>query len=343
MSGHQEGGREITFVQAVREAQAEALEADPAVFLMGQEVGRYGGVYQATAGLRERFGPERVRDTPIAEQTMLGAAVGAAAMGARPIVEVMFMDFIACGMDAIVNHGAKLRHMTGGQLKVPLVIRTQAGSGTHHGCQHSQMLESWFVHVPGLLLALPSTPADVKGLFRTAVQSDDPVLMVEQRTLYRTRGRVHDPTEPIPFGQGVVRRAGSDVTVVAVAGMVHQALAAAERLAGEGVSVEVIDLRTLVPMDVGLVAESVSRTHRLVVAHEAVERGGWAGELISRLAAECFDQFDAPPLRAASRAVPIPFAAELEAAVIADEHLIARRVRQAVGLAEPEAEPEPVP
>jgi acetoin:2,6-dichlorophenolindophenol oxidoreductase subunit beta len=332
-------GREISYVEAVREAQAEALEADPAVFLIGQEVGRYGGVYQATAGLRERFGAERVRDMPIAEQTMLGAAVGAAAMGARPIVEVMFMDFIACGMDAIVNHGAKLRYMTGGQVRVPLVIRTQAGTGTHHGCQHSQMLESWFVHVPGLLLAMPSTPADVKGLFKTAVQTDDPVLVVEQRALYRTRGVVEDPAEPIPFGRGVVRRAGTDVTVVAAGGMVHQALAAAERLDAEGVSVEVIDLRTLVPMDVGLVAESVSRTHRLVVAHEAVERGGWAGELISRLVAECFDQFDAPPLRAATRAVPIPFAAELEAQMIADEHLVARRVREAVGLTEPEPEP----
>jgi pyruvate dehydrogenase E1 component beta subunit len=329
--------REITFVQAVREAQAEALDADPTVVLLGQEVGRYGGVFQATEGLLDRFGPHRVRDMPIAEQTMLGAAIGAAAMGARPIVEVMFMDFIACGMDAIVNHGAKLRYMSGGQLRVPLVIRTQAGSGTHHGSQHSQMLESWFLHVPGLLLAAPSTPADVKGLFRTAVATDDPVLVVEQRLLYRTRGVVDDAdTAALPFGQGVVRRPGGDVTVVAVAGMVHQALAAAEELAGEGVSVEVVDLRTLVPMDVGLVAESVARTHRLVVAHEAVERGGWAGELISRLAADCFDQFDAPPLRAASRPVPVPFAAELEAEVTAGQATVARRVRQALGLAAPE-------
>jgi acetoin:2,6-dichlorophenolindophenol oxidoreductase subunit beta len=328
--------RELSFVQAVAEAQAEALAADPAVIVLGQEVGRYGGVFRATEGLQERFGPERVRDLPIAEQTMLGAAVGAAAMGARPIVEVMFMDFIACGMDAIVNHAAKLRYMSGGQLRAPLVIRTQAGSGTHHGSQHSQMLESWFLHVPGLLVAVPSTPADVKGLFRTAVATDDPVLVLEQRLLYRTRGPVDDDGSAIPFGEGVVRRPGSDVTVVAVARMVHQALAAAERLAAEGVSVEVIDLRTLVPMDVGLVAESVARTHRLVVAHEAVERGGWAGELISRLAADCFDQFDAPPLRAASRPVPIPFAAELEAEVVADEATVTRRVRQVMGLAAPE-------
>lgn len=328
--------RELSFVQAVAEAQAEALATDPAVVVLGQEVGRYGGVFRATEGLQERFGPERVRDLPIAEQTMLGAAVGAAAMGARPIVEVMFMDFIACGMDAIVNHAAKLRYMSGGQLRVPLVIRTQAGSGTHHGSQHSQMLESWFLHVPGLLVAVPSTPADVKGLFRTAVATDDPVLVLEQRLLYRTRGPVDDDAGAIAFGEGVVRRPGNDVTVVAVARMVHQALAAAERLAAEGVSVEVIDLRTLVPMDVGLVAESVAKTHRLVVAHEAVERGGWAGELISRLAADCFDQFDAPPLRAASRPVPIPFAAELEAEVVADEATVTRRVRQVMGLAAPE-------
>jgi acetoin:2,6-dichlorophenolindophenol oxidoreductase subunit beta len=328
--------RELSFVQAVCEAQAEALDADPAVIVLGQEVGRYGGVFRATEGLQERFGPRRVRDLPIAEQTMLGAAVGAAAMGVRPIVEVMFMDFIACGMDAIVNHAAKLRYMSGGQLRVPMVIRTQAGSGTHHGSQHSQMLESWFLHIPGLLVAVPSTPADVKGLFRTAVATDDPVLVLEQRLLYRTRGSVEDDAPAIPFGQGVVRRPGSDVTVVAVARMVHQALAAADRLAAEGVSVEVIDLRTLVPMDVDLVAESVTRTHRLVVAHEAVERGGWAGELISRLAADCFDQFDAPPLRAASRPVPIPFAAELEAEVVADEATVTQRVRQVMGLATPE-------
>lgn len=326
--------REITFVEAVREAQAEALESDESVFLMGQEIGVYGGVFRASQGLLERFGSQRVRDMPIAEQSMLGIAVGAAAMGMRPIVEVMFMDFIACGMDAIVNHAAKLRYMSGGQLSIPLVIRTQGGTGTHHGSQHSQMLESWFLHVPGLAVVVPSTPGDVKGLFRTALDLDDPVLFLEHRALYRTQGRVDDPTVPIPLGHGVVRRPGSDVTVAAVGGTVHQVLDVADRIATEGISVEVIDLRTLVPMDVDLVLESVSRTHRLVVVHEATERGGWAGELVSRVVAEGFDELDAPPLRVGSRSVPIPFAQELEAAMMVDETLIEQRVRQSLGLAE---------
>lgn len=263
---------------------------------------------------------------------MIGLAVGAAAMGMRPIVEVMFMDFIACGMDAVVNHAAKLRYMSGGQLQVPLVIRTQGGTGTHHGSQHSQMFESWFLHVPGLAVVIPSTPSDAKGLFQTAVDLEDPVLFVEHRVLYRSKGTVEDPVAAIPFGEAVVRRPGTDVTVAAVGGTVHQALRVADKLDEEGISVEVLDLRTLVPMDVGSVIESLARTHRLVVAHEATERGGWAGELVSRVVAEGFDELDSPPLRAGSRSVPIPFSKELEEAMIADERLIEERVRQSVGL-----------
>ena len=322
-------------IEAVREAQAEALAADDRVFIMGQEIGEYGGVFRATRGLAERFGAHRVRDLPIAEQSMLGAGVGAAVMGMRPVVEVMFMDFIACGMDAVVNHAAKMRYMSGGQLRAPMVIRTQGGSGTHHGSQHSQTLESWFLHVPGLAVAVPSTPSDVKGLFKTAIELEHPVLFVEHRALYRTKGMVSDPVAPIPFGEGVIRKWGDDVTVAAVGKSVRQALSAALRLEEEeGVSVEVIDLRTLVPMDVDLVLDSLSRTHRLVVAHEAVERGGWAGELISRVVAEGFDELDAPPLRAGSKAVPVPFARELEAEMISDERLIARRVRESLGMPE---------
>lgn len=326
--------QEMTFVEAVREAQAEALASDDRVFIMGQEIGEYGGVFRATEGLAERFGTHRVRDMPIAEQSMLGAGVGAAVMGMRPIVEVMFMDFIACGMDAIVSHAAKMRYMSGDQMRAPMVIRTQGGSGTHHGSQHSQTLESWFLHVPGLAVVVPSTPSDVIGLFRTSIELDHPVLFVEHRALYRTTGTVPDQVEAIPLGRGVQRRYGDDVTVAAVGKSVRQALIAARQLDAEGVSVEVIDLRTLVPMDVDLVLESLSRTHRLVVAHEAVERGGWAGELISRVVAEGFDELDAPPLRAASLATPVPFARELEAEMICDERLIARRVRECVGMPE---------
>ncbi|MCY3564436.1 MAG: alpha-ketoacid dehydrogenase subunit beta [Acidimicrobiia bacterium] len=326
--------REITFLEAVREAQAEALASDDRVFIMGQEIGSYGGVFRATQDLERRFGDHRVRDMPIAEQSMLGAGVGAAVMGMRPIVEVMFMDFVACGMDAIVNHAAKMRYMSGDQLRAPMVIRTQGGSGTHHGSQHSQTLESWFLHVPGLALVVPSTPQDVKGLFKTSVALEHPALFVEHRALYRTTGPVADPVAPIPLGQGVIRRRGDDVTVAAVGKSVHQALAAALEMEQEGVSVEVIDLRTLVPMDVDIVLESLSHTHRLVVAHEAVERGGWAGELVSRVVAEGFDELDAPPLRAGSKATPIPFARELEEAMISDERLIARRIRESLDLAE---------
>jgi pyruvate/2-oxoglutarate/acetoin dehydrogenase E1 component len=326
--------REITFVEAIREAQAEALEADDRVFILGQEIGEYGGVFRATQGLNDQFGEHRIRDTPIAEQSMVGLAIGAAAMGMRPIVEIMFMDFIACCMDAIVNHAAKLRYMSGGQFCVPLVIRTQGGTGTHHGAQHSQMFESWFVHVPGLAVIVPSTPEDAKGLFKSAVALDDPVIFVEHRALYKTRGTIDDPVEPIPLGQGVVRRQGTDVTVVAVGGTVHQALTVADQLDAEGISVEVLDLRTLVPMDVELVLESLSRTNRLVAAHEATERGGWAGELISRVVAEGFDLLDAPPLRVGSRPVPIPFSQDLEESMIADERLITQRIRQCVGVIE---------
>ena len=318
----------------MREAQAEALSSDDRVFIMGQELGEYGGVFRATEGLAERFGAHRVRDMPIAEQSMLGAGVGAAVMGMRPIVEVMFMDFIACGMDAIVNHAAKVRYMSGDQMRAPMVIRTQGGSGTHHGSQHSQTLESWFLHVPGLAVVVPSTPSDVKGLFKTSVQVDHPVLFVEHRALYRTRGTVSDPVPAIPLGKGVIRRRGEDVTVVGIGKSVGQAQVAARLLEEEGVSVEVIDLRTLVPLDVDLVLESLAHTHHLVVAHEAVERGGWAGELVSRVVAEGFDELDAPPLRAGSKPVPVPFAKELEAEMIADERLIAERVRQTLGIVE---------
>ena len=326
--------REITFIEAVREAQSEALAADERVFIMGQEIGEYGGVFRATQGLAERFGAHRVRDMPIAEQSMLGAGVGAAVMGMRPVVEVMFMDFIACGMDAIVNHAAKMNYMSDGQLRAPMVIRTQGGSGTHHGSQHSQTLESWFLHVPGLAVVMPSTPSDVKGLFKTSVALEHPVLFIEHRALYRTKGMVSDPVAPIPLGEGVIRRWGEDITVAAVGKSVHQALTAARQLEEEGISVEVVDLRTLVPMDVDLVLESLSRTHHLVVAHEAVERGGWAGELVSRVVAEGFDELDAPPLRAGSKATPIPFARELETVMICDERLIAGRVRECLGLVE---------
>jgi acetoin:2,6-dichlorophenolindophenol oxidoreductase subunit beta len=309
-------GREITFVEAVREALAEALEADPRTFLMGEEIGVYGGVFRATDGLRERFGDARVRDTPIAESGFVGAGVGAAIVGRRPIVEVMFMDFIACAMDPIVNHAAKLRLMTGGQLRVPLIIRTQGGTGTRHGAQHSQMLESWFTHVPGLFVAMPSTPEDVKGLMKTATRMEDPVIFIEHRQLYKTKGLVTDPCDPIPFGKAAVRRRGKDVTIVATSNMNLRTLEAAVKLAEIGIEAEVIDPRTLVPLDLATITDSVGRTNRLLVVHEEVERSGWGGELIAQVIAEAFDELDAPPLRLGTKNVPMPFGLDLEAVVV---------------------------
>lgn len=325
------GIREITYVQAVREALAEALAGDPRVLLIGEEIGTYGGVFRATEGLAERFGRDRVRDTPIAEASFVGAAVGAALVGARPIVEVMFMDFMACAMDPIVNHAAKLRAMTGGQARVPLIIRTQGGTGTRHSAQHSQMLESWFTHVPGLLVVMPSTPADVKGLFRTALSTDDPVIFIEHRSLYRTTGQVDDDAVPMPFGQAALRRPGRDITIVATSRMVHVALEAADGLAAEGIEAEVIDPRTLVPLDLEAIIASVRRTHRFLVLHEEVERSGWGGELVAQVVAEAFDELDAPPQRLATKNVPIPFGLDLERVVVPQVDDVASAARALVG------------
>jgi pyruvate/2-oxoglutarate/acetoin dehydrogenase E1 component len=322
--------RELTYVEAVREALADALEADPRVFIMGEEVGLYGGVFRATQGLQQRFGPERVRDTPICEASMIGAATGAAIVGRRPIVEIMFMDFIASAMDSIANHAAKLRAMSGGQIRVPMVIRTQGGTGTQHGPQHSQMLESWLAHIPGLLVAMPTTPEDVKGLFLTAVAADDPVVFIEHRLLYRTTGTVEDPTRPIPFGQAAIRRAGTDLTIVATSNMNLRALEAATSLAEDGIEAEVIDPRTLVPLDTARVIESVARTGRLLVVHEEVERSGWGGELIAAVIGDVFSSLRAAPVRLATRNTPIPFGADLEAGVVPQGGDIIEAARQLV-------------
>jgi pyruvate/2-oxoglutarate/acetoin dehydrogenase E1 component len=306
---------EIRYVQAVRQALAELLDGDDRTFLMGEEIGLYGGVFRATEGLQERFGANRVRDTPICEQSLVGTAIGASIVGRRPIVEIMFMDFIACAMDAIANHATKLRAMSGGQIQVPLIIRTQGGTGTKHGPQHSQLLESWFTHIPGLAVVMPSTPADVLGLYRTAGLLDDPVVVIEHRLLYRTVGEPGDG-RAIPFGEAAVRRRGTDLTIVATALMNHRALEAAARLAEEGIEVEVIDPRTLVPLDLDTIVASIRGTRRLLVVHEEIERSGWGGELIASVMHDCFDVLAAAPARLATANVPIPFGPDLERLVV---------------------------
>jgi pyruvate dehydrogenase E1 component beta subunit len=322
---------ETLYVQAVVDALADALESDPKVLLMGEEVGTYGGVFRSTESLQERFGEDRVRDTPIAETSFVGAGVGAAIVGSRPIVELMFMDFITCAMDPIVNHAAKFRRMSGGQITVPLVIRTQGGTGTSHSSQHSQMLESWFTHVPGLNVVMPSTPQDVRGLYKTAMTVDDPTIVIEHRRLYRSSGVVREPVEAIPFGSASILRPGSDVTIVATSYMTVRALEAAEQLAEQGIEAEVIDPRTLVPLDRETILDSVRRTARFLVVHEEVERSGWGGELVAIVCAEAFDYLDAPPTRLGTRNVQMPFGADLEDVIVPQTADIVGAVRAMFG------------
>ena len=321
--------RELTYAQAVSEALAEEMARDPRVFLMGEDVGVYGGIFTATKGLLERFGAERVRDTPISEAAIVGAAVGAALMGMCPVVEIMYEDFTTIAMDQIVNNAAKMRYMLGAQVEVPVVVRTQGGSGRGNGAQHSQSLEAWFAHVPGLVVIMPSTPYDVKGLLKSAVRDDNPVVFIEHKMLYlTTKGLVPDTEYTIPIGKADVKRAGSDVTVIVTSWMVPRALAAAEQLASEGTSVEVIDPRTLRPLDEETILESVRKTGRVLIVHEAVKAGGIGAEIAAMIVEKAFDYLDMPVKRLAGVDAPIPYAAVLETAAVPTTEGIAEAVRQ---------------
>ena len=324
------GIREITYAEAIAEALRAEMRLDPRVFVMGEDVGTFGGLFGGTKGLLEEFGPERVRDTPISEAALIGAGVGAAITGMRPMVEIQFMDFTACAMDQIVNQAAKIRFMLGGKAQVPLVIRTPYGTGLKLASQHSQSLEAWFAHVPGLLVAMPSTPADAKGLLVTALRDPNPVMVLEHKLLYPTRGPVPEEQYSTPFGRADVKRLGSDLTIVATGLMVSKSLAAAERLGAEGVEAEVVDPRTLVPLDKATIIESVKKTGRLVVVHEAVKRGGFGGEIASVIAEEAFDYLDAPIKRVAGRNVPIAFNEVLEKKAVPDVEEIVSAVRSLV-------------
>jgi len=325
------GIREITYAEAIAEALRAEMRLDPRVFVMGEDVGTFGGLFGGTKGLLEEFGPERVRDTPISEAALIGAGVGAAITGMRPMVEIQFMDFTACAMDQIVNQAAKIRFMLGGKAQVPLVIRTPYGTGLKLASQHSQSLEAWFAHVPGLLVAMPSTPADAKGLLVTALRDPNPVMVLEHKLLYPTRGPVPEEQYSTPFGRADVKRLGSDLTIVATGLMVSKSLAAAERLGAEGVEAEVVDPRTLVPLDKATIIESVKKTGRLVVVHEAVKRGGFGGEIASVIAEEAFDYLDAPIKRVAGRNVPIAFNEVLEKKAVPDVEDIVVAARSIIG------------
>ncbi|MCG7361565.1 alpha-ketoacid dehydrogenase subunit beta [Roseomonas sp. ACRSG] len=319
---------EIRYVQAINRALADAMREDASVVLLGEDIGAAGGPFGATRGLRERFGAERVRDTPIAEAALTGAAVGAALTGLRPVAEIMFMDFVTLAMDALVNQAAKARFMFGGQRGVPMVLRTPHGGGVSAGPQHSQCLEAWFCHIPGLKVVCPATPADAYALLRAAIADPDPVVMVEHKGLYAMKGEVAEAPEPVPIGRARIARPGRDATIVCYGAAVHWALEAAQNLAAEGVEAEVLDLRSLQPWDEAAVLESLSRTHRLVIAHEAVEAFGVGAEIAARMADAGFDELDGPILRVAAPFTPVPFAKPLEAAWRPDAARIAEAVRR---------------
>lgn len=326
--------REITYAEALREAMSIEMRLDETIFMMGEDIGVYGGAFGVSVGMIEEFGAERIRDTPISEAAIVGAAIGAAVTGMRPIAEIQFSDFITIGMDQLVNQAAKMRYMFGGKAKVPMVLRAPAGSGTGAAGQHSSSMEAWYTHVPGLKVVIPSTPADAKGLLASAIQDDNPVVFLEQKLLYRQKGEVAEERYFIPLSQSDVKRSGTDLTIVTWGRMVPRCLEVAEQLASE-LSIEVIDPRTLMPLDTAPIIDSVRKTGRLLIVHEAVQTGGFGGEIAARIAdSEAFYYLDAPIKRLGGLDVPIPYNPTLEANVVPTSDAITTAVR---GLAQASA------
>ena len=301
----------MTYGEAIREGMSIRMRENPNVVLFGEDVGAFGGCFGVSAGMFDEFGPERVRDTPISEGTIIGCAVGAAATGLRPIAELMFCDFLTVGMDQLVNQAAKMRYMFGGKISMPMVVRLPAGAGTGAAAQHSQSLEAWLTHVPGLKVVYPSCAQDALGLMLAAIDDEDPVMYFEQKTLFGVKGEVTS-LEPIPLGKGRVARPGSDLSIITYGKQVYDALEAADKLAGEGVDVEVIDLRSLYPLDKELIGETIAKTHKAIVITEEVKRGGYGGEISAIIGEEFFDYLDAPVIRIGALDTPVPFAPNLE-------------------------------
>jgi pyruvate dehydrogenase E1 component beta subunit len=310
----------------------EALDQDDRVFLMGEDIGAYGGAYAVTRGFLDQYGPDRIRDTPIAESVIVGAAVGSALAGLRPIVEIMTINFTLLAMDQIVNNAAKLRYLSNGQLAVPIIIRTVTGGGAQLAASHSQSFEGWYASVPGLRVVVPSTPYDALGLLRTAREDGNPVIFAEHALLYGVRGEVPDEWYEVPFGKAVVRRPGADLTLVAYSRMAHLAMEAAETLASRGIEAEVIDLRTLRPLDMETVIESVRKTNRAVVVEETWRTGGFAAEIASSIQEDAFDYLDAPVIRVGGADVPAPYAANLESAAVPSPERIVQAVEKGFGV-----------
>lgn len=326
------GTRSIMVREALNEALREEMTRDESVFVMGTGIGQRGGSYKVTVGLLDEFGPKRIIDTPIAEASFTGTGIGAAITGMRPVVEILFVDFTTLVMDQISNQAAKYNLMTGGKGKVPLVLRTQGGVGNGLAAQHSESLEALFYHLPGLKVVMPSTPYDFKGLLKTSIRSDDPIIFMEHKLLYMNEGEVPEDEYTIPLGQGDIKRAGSDVTIVAWSKMVHVALEAAEQLAQEGVEVEIVDPRTLHPLDKEIILESVRKTEHVVIVQEAVRRGGVASDIASIIQEEAFDYLDAPIEIVAGLNTPIPFNLNLEAECVPQPKDVVRAVKRAVYL-----------
>jgi len=318
----------ITMREALNQAMREEMRRDSSVFLIGEEVGNYQGAYKITQGLIQEFGEWRVRDTPIAEEAIAGVAVGAAFAGMRPIAEMMTFNFSILALDQIVNHAAKYRYMSGGQIRCPMVMRGPSGAAAQVAAQHSQALESWYVHVPGLVVAMPSTPRDAKGLLKSAIRDDNPVIFMENEVLYNLKGEVEEEDFTIPLGQGDVKREGGDVTIVAWSRSVQYALQAAEQLAAEGVEAEVVDPRTLRPLDEDVIFASVHKTNRCVVVEEGWRYAGFGAEVADRVQRDCFDDLDAPIIRVTAADVPMPYSKKLEKAYLPQPEQVVQAVNQ---------------
>src|SRR4051794_35800435 len=322
---------EITYREAVRDALGKAMRKDEDVFIMGEDIAEMGGSMAVTQGLLDEFGPDRVRDTPIAEMAIVGAGIGAAIAGMRPVVEIMYEDFLTLSLEQIVNQAAKHRYMSGGQTTVPLTIRTQGGAGWSPGAQHAQQLEAWLVHVPGLKVVYPSTPTDVRGLLWSSIYDDNPVIFFEHRLLYPLKEEVPDDIEGIPLGKARVVKEGTDVTVIAIGPLVHRSVAAAKEAEKDGISVEIVDPRTLQPLDEETLVESVKKTNRAVVAHEAVTRMGFGAEVTAILQEQAFDWLDAPIERVGAKFAPLPFAPVMEQFVVPQPEDVLAAIRRTMG------------
>ena len=318
--------KKMSYAEAIREGMSIRMREDPKVLLFGEDVGAFGGCFGVSAGMLDEFGEKRVRDTPISEGAIIGAAVGSAATGLRPIAELMFCDFLTVGMDQLVNQAAKMRYMFGGKISMPMVVRLPAGAGVSAAAQHSQSLEAWITHVPGLKVVYPSTPQDALGLMLSSIDDDNPVMFLEHKAIYTMKGDV-DSLTPIPLGKGDIKRAGEDVTIIATGKMVHEALAAAKMLEADGISAEVLDPRTLYPLDKALIAQSLNKTHRAVIVTEENRRGGYGGEISAMIAEEMFDLLDCPIVRIGALDTPVPFAPVLEQVYLPNAQDIANAIR----------------